>query len=108
MTDYFSDRQFGSNPRIEEKIGQGAWAGILSLIQIRIDDGSLAYGFPSHCPDGNAIDGKNVSAFAARVRAEIHDLARRRALLFVGAAAGFLAIHPGDSGFHRVHRAQYR
>ena len=75
MTDYFSDRQFGSNPRIEEKIDKVAWAGILSLIQIRIDDGSLAYGFPSHCPDGNAIDGTNVSAFSARVRAEIHDLA---------------------------------
>ena len=75
MTDYFSDRQFGSNPRIEEKIDKIAWDGILSLIQIRIDDGSLAYGFPSHCPDGNAIDGTNGSAFTARVRAEIHDLA---------------------------------
>ena len=75
MTDYFSDRQFGSNPRIEEKIDKVAWDGILSLIQIKIDDGSLAYGFPSHCPDGNAIDGTNVSAFSARVRAEIHDLA---------------------------------
>ena len=60
MTDYFSDRQFGSNPRIEEKIDKVAWDGILSLIQIRIDDGSLAYGFPSHCPDGNAIDGTDM------------------------------------------------
>ena len=75
MTDYFSDRQFGSNPRIEEKIDKVAWAGILSLIQIGIDDGSLAYGFPSHCPDGNAIEGTNESAFSARVGAEIHDLA---------------------------------
>ena len=75
MTDYFSDRQFGPNPRIEEKIDQVAWDGILSLIQIKIDDGSLAFGFPSHCPDGNAIEGTNRSAFAARVRAEIHDLA---------------------------------
>ncbi len=75
MTDYFSNRQIGSNPRIEEKIDQVAWDGILSLIQIKIDDGSLAYGFPSHCHDGNAIDGTNGSAFSARVRAEIHDLA---------------------------------
>ena len=75
MTDYFSDRQFGSNPRIEEKIDQVAWDGILSLIQIKIDDGSLAFGFPSHCPDGNAIEGTNRRAFSARVRAEIHDLA---------------------------------
>ena len=74
MTDYFSDRQFGSNPRIEEKIDKVAWAGILSPIQIRIDDGSLGYGFPSHCPDGNAIVGTNGSAFSSRVRAEIHDL----------------------------------
>ena len=75
MTDYFSDRQIGSNPRIEETIDKVAWEGILSLIQIKIDDGSLAYGFPSHCPDGNAIEGTNRSAFSARVRAEIHDLA---------------------------------
>ena len=75
MTDYFSDRQFGTNPRIEENIDKVAWAGILSLIQVRIDDGSLAYGFPSHCSDGNAVDGTNVSALSARVRAEIHDLA---------------------------------
>ena len=75
MTDYFSDRQFGSYPRIEEKIDKVAWAGILSLIQIGIDDGSLAYGFPSHCPDGNAVEGTNESAFSARVGAEIHDLA---------------------------------
>ena len=75
MTDYFSDRQFGSYPRIEEKIDKIAWDGILSLIQIRIDDGSLSYAFPSHCHDGNAIVGTNGSAFSARVRAEIHDLA---------------------------------
>ena len=75
MTDYFSDRQLGSNPRIEEKIDKVTWQGILSLIQIRIDDGSLAYGFPSHCHDGNAIAGTNESAFSACVRAEIHDLA---------------------------------
>ena len=75
MTDYFSDRQFGSSPRIEEKIDKVAWAGILSVIQIGIDDGSLAYGFPSHCPDGNAIDGTKTSAFSARVGAEIHELA---------------------------------
>ena len=75
MTEYFSDRHFGSNPRIEEKIDKVAWAGILSLIQIGIDDGSLAYGFPSHCPDGNAIDGTNERAFSARAGAEIHDLA---------------------------------
>ena len=107
MTDYFSDRQFGSNPRIEEKIDKVAWAGILSLIQIRIDDGSLAHGFPSHCPDGNAIDGTNVSAFAARVRAEIQDLAGEHPYSWMP-PAGFLAIYLGDIGFHRAHRAQYR
>ena len=75
MTDYFSDRHFGSRPRIEERIDEVAWAGILSLIRGAIDDGSLAYGFPSHCPDGNAIDGTNEDAFSARVGAEIRDLA---------------------------------
>ena len=75
MTDYFSDRQIGSNPRIEEKIDQVAWDGILSLIQIRINNGSLAHGFPSHCPDGNAIVGTDERAFSASVGAEIHVLA---------------------------------
>ena len=75
MMDYFSDRQSGSNPRIEEKIDEIVWNGISSVIRTRIDDGSLAYGFPSHCPDGNAIDGTNERAFLARVHAEIHGVA---------------------------------
>ena len=77
MTDYFSDREFGPKPKVEETIDEVVWQAILSLVETRIDDGSLGYGFPSHCPDGNAIDGTDRQAVTKAIRAEIRDLAAR-------------------------------
>lgn len=77
MTDYFSDREFGPKPKVEETIGEVVWQTILSLVETRIDDGSLGYGFPSHCPDGNALDGTDRQAVTNAIRAEIGDLAAR-------------------------------
>ena len=74
MTDYFSDRQFGPKPRVEEAVGKVVWHAILSLIETRMNDGSLAHGFPSHCPDGNAIEGTDRRAMSNAIRAEIGDL----------------------------------
>ena len=75
MMNYFSDRESGSKPMVEETIGRVVWQAILSLIETRVNDGSLAYGFPSHCPDGNAIDGTNEDAMWNAIRAEIGDIA---------------------------------
>ena len=74
MTEYFSDRETGQVPRIKEEIDRSIWDGILSLINSRISDASLAYGFPSSCPDGNAIVGTNENDLWTRVRLEIPQL----------------------------------
>ncbi len=75
MTTYFSDREFGSKPMVEETVSRVVWQAILSLIKTRADDGSLAYGFPLHCPDGNAIVSTDWKAMLNAIRAEIGDLA---------------------------------
>ena len=75
MKTYFSDREFGPKPKVEETIGEIVWQAILSLIETRVNDGSLAYGFPSHCPDGNAIVSTDEYAMWNAIRAEIGDIA---------------------------------
>ena len=75
MTTYFSDREFGPKSMIEETIGKVVWRAILSLIETRINDGSLAHGFPLYCEDGKGIVGTDEKAVWIAVRAEIGDLA---------------------------------
>ena len=75
MMTYFTDREFGPKPTVVETIGRVVWQAILSLIETRVNDGSLAYGFPSHCPDGNAIVGTDEDAMWNAIRAEIGDIA---------------------------------
>ncbi len=75
MTTYFSDRELGPKPTVETAINGVVWQAILSLVETRVNDGSLAYGFPSHCPDGNAIEGTDRHALWNVVRAEIGELA---------------------------------
>ncbi len=74
MIDYYSDRELGQEPKVKETIDMVVWRRILSLIEIKIGNGSLAYGFPSHCPDGNAIEGTASQAMTDAIRAEIGDL----------------------------------
>ena len=74
MTEYFSDRETGPAPRVNDEIDQITWNGILSLIENRINDGSLAHDFPETCPDGNAIAGTDKDSLRRRVRSEIPDL----------------------------------
>ncbi len=75
MTTYYSDREFGPKPAVEDAIDGVVWQAILSLIVTRVNDGSLAHGFPSHCPDGNAIEGTDHHAMWNVIRAEIGELA---------------------------------
>ena len=74
MTEYFSDRESGPAPRVNDEIDQTIWNGILSLIENRINDGSLAHDFPETCSDGNAIAGTDKDSLRRRVRSEIPEL----------------------------------
>ncbi len=71
MITYFSDRELGLKEPVHEEISQIVWQGILSLIQTRVSNGSLACKFPSYCPDGNAIIGTNIEAWWKAIRVEI-------------------------------------
>jgi len=57
MSDYISDRERGPRPRVSETIDKVVWQGLYALINIRIESGSFAYGFPETCSDGNVICG---------------------------------------------------
>ena len=41
MTQYFTDREFGERPRLIDAIDERLWAGLHSLIDTRIGDGSF-------------------------------------------------------------------
>lgn len=71
MSGYFSDRNGDPGPRTQENVTPQAWAGLLSLVQARIADGSLGLGFPELCQDGGAVTGTDERSLWDRALAEI-------------------------------------
>jgi len=71
MTDsYFSERELGVLPQNREKIDQGFWNGLRTLIQGRINDGSLAERFPINCFDADVPIGCDDSAIKLAYQAD--------------------------------------
>ncbi len=113
MTTYFSDRELGPKPMVEETIGRVVWQAILSLIDTRVNDGSLAYGFPSHCPDGNAIEGTDQHAMWNVIRAEIGEIADEEVegwhdFYYLKRSADSFPKYPGNTGSRRIRRKTCR
>ncbi len=71
---YFSDREKGPNPRVEEEFSHDAWGGIIATVQSRIADGSFGYRFPKGCMDGSVPCGCDEYSFTQALRAEIRDI----------------------------------
>ena len=71
---YFSDRELGPKPRVEEEIGKNAWGGMVVAIDSRVTDGSFGYRYPSQCPDGEAICGCNSHFLSLALKAQIPDV----------------------------------
>jgi hypothetical protein len=71
---YFSDRERGERPRTAEDVPPTVWAALVDLIDERINDGALGYGFPEFCPDGAGCCGCDSMKLARRLKAEIPDL----------------------------------
>lgn len=63
MSTYYTDREYGSRPPSIDTIDDRLWAGLYSLIQTRIGDGSFGLRFPEQCPDGNGPCGCDEQAF---------------------------------------------
>jgi hypothetical protein len=54
MTDqYFSERENGAAPRINDAINDRVWGGLFALISAKEGDHSFGYRFPDQCPDGS-------------------------------------------------------
>jgi len=75
MAEYYSDRERGSKPRIDETISPVVWGGVVALIQSLLATGAFAFKFPVLCPDGAGISGTDVNALYLAVQAEIPGLA---------------------------------
>lgn len=68
---YFSDRESGPRPRVEEEIAKNAWGGIVVAINSRIDDGSFGHRYPLLCPDGAGTYGTDRVMFFRALEAEV-------------------------------------
>jgi hypothetical protein len=72
MSDYYTDREYGARPRSSEVVESRLWAGLISLIQTRIDDGSFGFRFPAVCSDEGRIPyGVDQRALATMLEAEV-------------------------------------
>lgn len=71
---YFSDRERGSKPRTIEEIGEKAWRGIAALVEARVEDRSLGFGFPETCPDNSLPVGTDRRKFSNVLGAEIPEM----------------------------------
>jgi hypothetical protein len=74
MSDYFSDRDQGPKSRTLEEISDTVWGGIYSVVNQRINDGSLGYGFPDFCSDGDGAIGCDTESLRLAVLAEFPGL----------------------------------
>ncbi len=71
---YFSDRECGPRPRVEEEIQVPAWGGIVVIIKSLIKKGAFGAEFPEECPDGCGPVGNDEQSMLLALRAEIPDL----------------------------------
>ena len=68
---YFTDREYGEQPRTVEVVNGRVWGGLCSLVDKGVSDGSFGYRFPEQCPDGRGPCGCDSYAFSQMLRAEI-------------------------------------
>jgi hypothetical protein len=71
LSTYFTDREYGIRPHVIEVIDERLWAGLYSLIQTGIGNGSFGQRFPEHCADGNGPCGCDEQAFRQVLGAEV-------------------------------------
>jgi len=64
-------RIWGALPPSIDTIDERLWAGLYTLIQTRIGDGSFGLHFPEQCPDGNGPCGCDEQAFRRVLAAEV-------------------------------------
>ncbi len=68
---YFSEREAGARPRIEEEISPAVWGGIVATTQAFLADESFGASFPEACDDGQGVAGANTYQFSLALAAEV-------------------------------------
>jgi len=74
MSDYFSEREVGSRPRIEREIPNNVWGGIVSLVESLISNGSFGLDFPEECHDSSVTVGTHRRLMESAIGAEFPDI----------------------------------
>ncbi|MBB3185014.1 hypothetical protein FHR95_002594 [Halomonas fontilapidosi] len=75
MSEYFSDRERGPQPRTEETISPAVWGGVVGLINSLVSTGALGAKYPELCPDGQGPIGTDENSLQLSLLAEIPGLA---------------------------------
>jgi len=68
---YFSEREHGVRPRIEEEITPAVWGGIVATVEAFLADESYGASFPFAFPDGAGVAGANGHQFSLALAAEV-------------------------------------
>jgi len=68
---YFSEKEFGPQPRIHEEISTTTWGGIIAALRSFIAYGSFGYRYPSNCPDGAGPYGCDEDLFLQALRGDV-------------------------------------
>ena len=73
-TTYFSERERGPRPRMDEAISAPVRRALFHQIDVRMGNGSFGWKFPAQCDDGRGPIGTDAQAFWDTAVAEIPDL----------------------------------
>lgn len=68
---YFSEKEEGERPLVNEEIGTGAWGGIKTAVIRHIENGAFGATYPLSCDDGRGPIGADAEAFWEAMQAEI-------------------------------------
>lgn len=71
MSNYFTDREYGSRPPTIDVIDERLWAGLYSMIQRGIRDASFGLRFPEQCSDRHGPCGCDEQSFGRILAAEV-------------------------------------
>ena len=72
--EYFSDKEKGFRPRINNDVSITVWTGLVSYINVLVSEGYFGKYFPEKCPDGQGCIGTNEDSFKAALQAEIPNI----------------------------------
>jgi hypothetical protein len=71
---YFSERERGPRPRINENVEYPAWGGIIAIVKSMMSKGYFGIDFPKECPDGKGPVGSDERVVGLALQGDIPDI----------------------------------